>query len=334
MDLIIKPTEVCNFSCTFCSSTGLTDNKSALLPISKISQFLDRFPETKTIIINGGDPLVLDPSYYWQIIEEVESRNLETTLSFTTNLWDFYKNPSKWEDLFNHPLVGIGTSFNYGDTRRINKNKVFTEEIFWKVSNLFLERIGYRPMFISVITEENYHLAMENVRLAKKMNTECKVNYALASGRLSKPFLKGKIYKFYLDVIDEGLEDYEYNTKQLIKKGISLNTTCPLNRDCDESIRCLQPDGDYYSCGAFGDDKEYPIDFELEMNSLEKIYALRSDVDIQMLKNECLACPLFNICNGCKKNISDLKRNEMVEEHCSAMKENLPRLKKVLFFNE
>ena len=27
----------------------------------------------------------------------------------------------------------------------------------------------------------------------------------------------------------------------------------------------LQPDGDYYSCGAFGDDKDKPIDFEREM---------------------------------------------------------------------
>ena len=28
------------------------------------------------------------------------------------------------------------------------------------------------------------------------------------------------------------------------------HTTCPLSRKCDEGIRCLQPDGDYYSCGV------------------------------------------------------------------------------------
>ena len=27
MDLIIKPTELCNFKCTFCSSTQLTNEK-------------------------------------------------------------------------------------------------------------------------------------------------------------------------------------------------------------------------------------------------------------------------------------------------------------------
>ena len=330
MELIIKPTERCNFSCTFCSSTNLTDDKSAVLPISKIARFLDRFPETNSIIVNGGDPLMMSPDYYWEMIREIEKRGMKSKIGLTTNLWGFYKNPDLWTELFRHPLIGVGTSFNYGTTRRITKTQVLTEEIFWDISNLFFERIGYRPDFISVITDENAHTAMDSVRLAKKMGVVSKVNYALGSGRLSKPFLKGHIYKFYLDVIDEGLEQYEYNTMQLLKKSQSELTTCPVNRECDENIRCLQPDGDYYSCGAFGDDKEYAIDFETEMNSQVKSYPLRSDLEIQMLKVECLICPLFEICNGCKKNISDLKRNSMVEEHCGAMKENLPRLSKLM----
>jgi radical SAM protein with 4Fe4S-binding SPASM domain len=330
MDLIIKPTEKCNFACTFCSSTDIAEESTSLLPVDKISRFLDRFPETRTIIVNGGDPLMVSPDYYWQIINEIEKRKMQTSLSFTTNLWDFYKRPEKWTELFRHEFVGVGTSFNYGNTRKINKSQVYTEDIFWRVSDLFLKNIGYRPDFISVITEENYHLAMDNVRLAKKMNVQSKVNYALGSGELSRPFLKGKIYKFYLDVIDEGLANYEYNTMQLLKKSLQGSTTCPLNRDCDQSIRCLQPDGDYYSCGAFGDDKEYAIDFEKEMSSGQKESPLTSHMEIKMLKEECLTCPLFEICNGCMKNISDLKRNSMVEEHCSTMKENLPRLKKHL----
>lgn len=330
MELIIKPTERCNFSCTFCSSTNLTDDKSAVLPVSKIARFLDRFPETNSIIVNGGDPLMMTPDYYWDMIREIEARGMTTKIGLTTNLWGFYKNPDLWTELFKHPLIGVGTSFNYGTTRRITKTQILTEEIFWNISNLFFERIGYRPDFISVITDENAHTAMDSVRLAKKMGVVSKVNYALGSGRLSKPFLKGHIYKFYLDVIDEGLEQYEYNTMQLLKKSQSELTTCPVNRNCDENIRCLQPDGDYYSCGAFGDDKEYSIDFETEMNSSEKSYPLRSDLEIQMLKTECLTCPLFEICNGCKKNISDLKRNGMVEEHCGAMKDNLPRLSRLL----
>jgi radical SAM protein with 4Fe4S-binding SPASM domain len=330
MDLIIKPTERCNFSCTFCSSTNISEDKAALLPHNKISRFLDRYPDTKTIIVNGGDPLVISPDYYWKILALIEERGMSTTLSFTTNLWAFYKNPEMWAPLFRHPLVGVGTSFNYGTTRRITKDMILTEDIFWRISNKFQELVGYRPDFISVITEENYDTAMDNVYLAKEMGVQAKVNYALGSGKLSKPFLKYKIYKFYLDVIDESLERYEYNTSQLLRKSKDQSTTCPLNRSCDESIRCLQPEGDYYSCGAFGDDREFAIDFEAEMQGAKKFLPLQSDLEIQMLKNECLTCPLFDICNGCKKNISDLKRSNLVDDHCSGMQSLLPRLQKVI----
>lgn len=326
MELIIKPTEACNFKCTFCSSTHLVDDKTSRLEISKIAEFLDRFPETNTIIVNGGDPLMMPPEYYYAILDLIQTRNMTTTLSFTTNLWGFYKNPDLWTDLFRHPLVGVSTSFNYGNTRRITHDKVYTEDIFWEVSDLFLERVGYRPDFISVITEENYETAINNVRLAKKMNVECKLNYALASGELSKPLLKGRIYKLYLDIIDEGLAKWEFNSKQLLRMQEVKPTCCPLNRDCDSNIRCLQPEGDYYSCGAFGDDKKYAISFEEEMKSELTLTPLADAIELAHLKEACLTCPLFAICNGCKKTISDLKSNNLVESHCAEMQKNLNRL--------
>jgi len=69
LELIIKPTELCNFSCTFCSSTHIADHGKQTLPHQKIYDFLKRFPKTRTIIVNGGDPLMVAPDYYWQIIE-------------------------------------------------------------------------------------------------------------------------------------------------------------------------------------------------------------------------------------------------------------------------
>lgn len=326
MELIIKPTEACNFKCTFCSSTHLVDDKTSRLEVSKIAEFLDRFPGTRTIIVNGGDPLMMPPQYYYAILDLIETRGLTTTLAFTSNLWAFYKNPDLWTDLFRHPLVGVTTSFNYGNTRRITHDKVYTEDIFWEVSNLFLERVGYRPDFISVITDENYESAINNVRLAKKMNVECKLNYALASGELSKPLLKGKIYKLYLDIIDEGLAQWEFNSKQLIRMQEVKPTSCPLNRECDSNIRCLQPEGEYYSCGAFGDDKKYAINFEEEMKSQLTVTPLADALELSHLKEACLTCPLFSICNGCKKTISDLKNNNLVEDHCAEMQKNLVRL--------
>jgi organic radical activating enzyme len=155
MDLIIKPTEKCNFKCTFCSSTHITEDKTLELDLQYIFDFLKRYPETNTIIVNGGDPLMMDPDYYWKIIEHLDLIGSKASISFTSNLWPFLKNPNKWKDLFKHPRMGITTSFQYGGGRLKGDLTEFTEEDFWKVSDAMLEHIGYRPDFISVITEEN-----------------------------------------------------------------------------------------------------------------------------------------------------------------------------------
>lgn len=325
MELIIKPTELCNFACTFCSSTDLVDDKKSLLDHDQIFEFLKQYPETQTIIVNGGDPLVLPPSYYWKIIDFLDEQHMATTLSFTTNLWDFYKNPLKWKDLFRHRRVGVATSFNYGGTRRISKKKVFTETIFLDVVKTFHKHIGYKPDFISVITEENYDDAIKNVELAKRLNVECKLNYAMASGLVGRPLQLSRIYQLYLEIIERGLHPWEFNSKELIMKINGGANICPRNRTCDETIRCLQPEGDYYSCGSFGDDKEFAIDFKKEMRG-EKQTPLQDELDILTMRTDCYSCPMFEICNGCKKTVRDHKRSEMVEDHCRLMKQLAPNI--------
>ena len=255
MDLIIKPTEKCNFKCTFCSSTNITEDKTAELDYQYIFDFLKRFPETNTIIVNGGDPLMMEPEYYWKIIDHLDKINSPASISFTSNLWPFYKNPNKWKKLFNHPRMGVTTSFQYGGGRLKGDLSIFTEEDFWKTSNAMLEHCGYRPDFISVITEENEHDAIKNVELAKKMGVECKLNYAFSSGppvkfkdivmgHEGKPYMLSDIYEIYVKIFELGLSDWEFNTKQMMKRLIGHATSCPQNRDCDSGIRTLQPSGE------------------------------------------------------------------------------------------
>ena len=320
MDLIVKPTELCNFKCTFCSSSKITENdNTAQLDLLKIFRFLDRFPDTQTIIVNGGDPLMMDPKYYMSIIEFLDKNNYPASISLTTNLWPFYKKPEKWLEVFQHPRVGIATSFQYGGGRLKGDFTEFTEEDFWKCSDAVLKYCGYRPGFIAVIVEENEDTVIKTVELAKKMDVVCKVNYAMASGEQSAPYVKGKMYKHYVDIWKAGLADWEHNTQTMMKKLKGHDTVCPVNRDCDAGIRTLQPEGDYYSCGAFGDDMDKAIDFEREMAG-EFFTPLREDLHLNNLKQSCFTCPMFQICNGCRKTVKDLKEHNLVEEHCLHMK--------------
>jgi radical SAM protein with 4Fe4S-binding SPASM domain len=134
-----------------------------------------------------------------------------------------------------------------------------------------------------------------------------------------------KIYQIYVDIWEAGLAEWEWNTKQMMKRLRGNSTTCPQNRKCDDGIRTLQPSGDYYSCGAFGDDRQYPIDFEKEMKG-PKIYPISFQPELQSLKQSCFTCPMFEICNGCRKTIKDLKDHNMVEAHCHKMKQLAPKI--------
>lgn len=336
MDLIIKPTSKCNFACTFCSSTVLSEQPKDILELGEIERFIKRFPETRTIIVNGGDPLMMSPDYYWEMIRILDRLKVDTSISFTTNLWGFYKKPSKWVELFRHERMGVITSFQYGEARLKGDLTPFSEQDFWNVSNMMLELVGYRPDFIAVIDKENEHTVLDTVHLAKAMGVEAKINHLVASGPAvqkkhvtmgaeNRFFTQADMYAHYVMIYEAGLMEWEYNTKQMARRLKWGNTTCPLSRNCDTNIRNLQPGGGYYSCGAFGDDRKYAIDFEREMSG-EFFTPLQDAIEIVSMKESCFACPMFDICNGCKKTIADTKRLGLTEHHCRTMKALAPKI--------
>ncbi len=334
MEYIIRPTEACNFKCTFCSSTQISEDHYLVLDLERTYEFLTRFPQTTTIIVNGGDPLMIKPEYYWKIIEFLDERDLPASISFTSNLWPFYKKPEKWTELFKHWRMGVTTSFHYGDTRLKGDYSVFTEDDFWKVSDAMLEHVGYRPDFISVITEENEDTAIDNVYLAKEMGVECKLNYAMASGDQGVPYQLSKIYEMYLKIHELGLTEWEFNTKQMIRRLSTGATCCPQARKCDENIRAINPGGDYYSCAAFADDAEKPIDYQAEIFGEIEFTPLQDSPELFALKDECVTCPMFSICNGCRKTVKDMKQHNIVEPHCKLMKTLAPKILELNFADQ
>lgn len=323
MDLIIKPLEQCNFKCTYCSSTQLVEDKKARLSLDKVRSFLTRFPNTKTIIVNGGEPLLMSPDYYWKIIEFLDDLNMkETTLSFTSNLWLFKKDPNKWLPLFRHMRVSVGTSFDYRG-RIKDDGKPYTEDEFWSISNLCANTLGYRPNFISVITEETLEDMIPLVLLAKKMDVLAKLNRVVSSGKQHKPLLLPVIYRKYLEIIDQGLANWEHNASELLNLLQGRPTICPIARDCESHIRVLQPDNSYYSCGSFGDDRVFPIHFEKEMQGTQQKNF--QTVDLHAHHQDCYSCFNFSLCNGCRKTIVDVRNHNLTKEHCKGMKALIPQ---------
>jgi radical SAM protein with 4Fe4S-binding SPASM domain len=340
MNLVINPTEKCNFRCTFCSSTAIADNKKDEVCLSQIERFLIRYPNTSSIIINGGDPLMMSVEYYWNLLDIIDKLNTNTKVCMVSNLWAFYKNPDKWVDLFNHPNISIMTSFQYGEKRLKGDGSVFTEKDFVKVFNLFLEKTGKRLMFISVIDDENIESSIDTVLLAKRLKTTCRLNPTFGSGPTVN--IKGinmgsynyaiklsDIYEIYVKIAKLGLTEYEYNTQQVVRRLREANTACPLSDTCSVNIRTINPSGKYYSCPAFAHDKEYSIDFEKEMEGdVENPYK-KDELDLKSMKMSCFTCPMYVYCGACRKTIKDHKRLGLVEDHCKKMKQLAPEIIKL-----
>jgi sulfatase maturation enzyme AslB (radical SAM superfamily) len=263
------------------------------------------------------------PSYYEKLIEFLDEKEMPTKIHLCTNLWDYYLNPEKWRPLFSHSRVTIGTSFQLGGGRTIKPGEILTKDLFKMILSKFERDFSYVPSFIAVVSEENEDLSMETIELAKELGVECKLNRAMSSGREGKPYSIGKIYNTYIDIYEAGLSQYEFNTKEMLELLKGRGSICPSNRSCDEGIRNLQPKSDsgyeYSSCGSFGDDQRYGIDFELEMEG-SLITPLQNEVELKYQKEECISCPNYFICNGCFKTVLDHKEAGIVEESCKEMK--------------
>lgn len=334
-DLVLKINDKCNFGCAFCSSNKIAKNHENL-DIEIVKEYL-RNNDIHSLIINGGDPLMVDPEYYWQILEyTLTYLKKPVRLALTTNLLDFYEQPSKWVKLFKHEQVDVCTSFQYGTKRRLKTGEIFTEDMFLKFMDKFYRLIGYAPSFISVIDEENEKYCIKTVELAKMLNTTCRLNPTLKSGRATKAYPYYKMFKIYLDIMEAGLGKYENNCviiKRVWQEGNA--NECPYNRSCRTDLGSLSPGGEFHTCPSIADDifsKVIDINFRDPDTCME--------FDKSAIHESCYKCPMFLICNSCFKRIQDItdgiygvsqsEAMSNINNHCKQMKKLYNRAAKIM----
>jgi radical SAM protein with 4Fe4S-binding SPASM domain len=187
-------------------------------------------------------------------------------------------------------------------------------------------------MFISVISSSNEDTILTTVNLAKELNTVAKINRMVKSGKAESYYPLYKIINSYLDIIENGLTEWESNSQEIIKLYNNLPTICPYNRNCYAHIRAINPDGLIHSCGSVNDDHYINLHmgndtYELSTHSCDKFAR-----DNLFIKHECLSCDTFVLCNSCYKFISEIKCDDIHKQndHCVEMKKNWKRLRSLL----
>lgn len=311
MTLIIRVTGRCNFDCTFCSAGNLNIGHPTNGVPNQIKDVIKTIKPNR-INISGGEPLLVGPDYYYDLLEISNNAHI----SMTSNLKEFYKNPDEWVKLFKNPRFGVVTSFNYGDSRRWDPNTVYDEDKFKEIFNLFEERVGKKIPFIAVIDEKNEDTVLKTVELAKSLGTYVRINNATEQGRCDKTYPRYKLFQKYIEIIEAGLADYEVYCRG------GLLTPCPMNIQmlCKSTIRACYVDKNdilhYYDCCESG--VENLLDYHDDAGM--KPTPIYPDIKDHVTPN-CMICPLFSLCNGCQS-----QKEHYPIEHCSEMHKLLPKL--------
>lgn len=323
MQLILRVTTRCNFDCTFCSASNLSNARE--MTADDVCRYIDQYKQYPLdIVFEGGDPLLKSPSFYHQIFDYVQTNNINVIqYGFTTNLWDFYKHPHKWVDIFKRDDVSVCTSFQYGDQRRLTKDIVYDESLFIDVYNKFKQLINKPLTFIAVCNEQNDQYVLDTVRLAKKLNTFCKINPQFAAGKADTFYRFDKMLAKYRDIIINDLSYYEDNSNtivQLVLNHYSDGFNCPFNRNCQNGIVCITPDGVRSNCSI---ENSTNLD-----SSIIKFYTKTNETNITkdytktLINSKCLTCEYFDWCNCCRVHIGEIKQldNKQFDEYCDNIK--------------
>lgn len=322
MDIILNPTNKCNFACQFCAASELEDNTmDSKVAIEIIKPYANKLGQ---IIINGGDPLCMNPKFYWDLLKYINTLDHYVTISLTTNLWDFYKQPYKWKELFKEKQIGVITSFQYGTKRRLKDGRIFSEQMFRDCINMFEYVIeDYKPNFISVIDKTNQHLCKQTLLLARDLGIKCKMNKVVVSGRQKEYYPRYEMFKEYINLYKQGLGQYEMNYDLLKRHFMKQPTFCPIDRNCYNKLRCVNANGLTTTCSYVSE--SLGEDYKLSRNPINKFAKKYATI-----RGKCYSCENFALCNSCRVYIKEVKDNKDETNYCANMKKIIPELREVI----
>lgn len=309
MLMIVRVTSRCNFKCDFCSASRLTEHQT--LSVDAILRAIETY-RPRSVTFEGGDPLVLPPSYYEELFSKIP-KGIE--IAMTTNLWNWYKNPENWDVLKRYD-VHVCTSFQYGRKRKITDSRPLTEDIFVDMVERWKERMNRPLSFIAVIDKDNRDTAIKTVKLAKRHKMMCKLNPCFVSGRATESYPWDKTLEMYAEIVESGLSYWEDNSYHIAKMMLRNTNTqaCPFVTDCEQSFVVLNPDGSVHHCST-----------DVRTNGADSSIIHFYDRDVPVVSTDCLTCPWYQYCNTCRVYRQEIRAIK-TPEYCERVSNSLERI--------
>lgn len=181
--------------------------------------------------------------------------------------------------------------------------------MFIDTMQLFANRIGYVPYFISVISQDNESRALDHLRLAKRLGTKCKLNAMLDLGLSQSTYPFYKMVDIWLAAEHEGLSEWHNNAIQLKHGGCCFNT----NGLCQSTIRAMWIANDgslkYGNC-----EDMLLLGSKIPVDAAQPTASPANLTDV--ISPRCYTCELCRLCNSCR---SQRRANAKDQHFCEEM---------------
>lgn len=324
VSLIIRVTDICNLNCAYCySSANTSKDIISISLVEKIFQSIANFNDSKTHIIwHGGEPLLAGLQFYEKVVDIQKSfEGHEFTNSIQTNGTLLNDN---FIDLFKENNFKIGISLDgierTHDLNRLYKNSQSTFSVVFE--NLIKsQKKGILNGIICVLNKNTVNEINEIYRFMKENEVSFHVNpqIDLGNGYINnylsldvESLNKIMIQLFDLWYFDTKhplitIEPFKSMISQFVfvESDNQYSTTCFFTSNCLKYFMSINPRGDVFPCGRFGDNFEFLLG-NINENSIESM----QNNSVSQLFNDrlsyldkCCKCKYFQFClGGCPNN--------------------------------
>lgn len=320
LTLILKATNACNLRCHYCSLGDKSD--MAMLTEVDMDRALDWFcsyakakNENKvTIILHGGEPMLLPAEQYDRSFEKLASKYYDMKVAFKiqtngTILTEAYL------ELLRKYAFHIGVSLDGlryihdGQRRDISGNATY-DLVVKNIQKLQAEDLPVSVLM--VLTKPSLYAGYEYLDFLAAYGIPVKINPLLQTGEAlmhGELCLEAGDYGNYLIglhkyVLEREVEICISPLEELQQAVIhrSVPVGCTFHGSCSRNFICIDQKGRLYPCGRFADQHDYILGnihdgiMKEGLRIQEKLEARRRD----RLPEKCRKCNYLKLCHaGC-----------------------------------
>lgn len=310
LNLLIKPTNICNLKCKYCFNGNNTDEVQSFLRIEDLEKFLSiSFQSSKIIQIvwHGGEPTLIGIEYFEKafsiIAKLLKAYNNKVTQCIQTNAINLSQD---WIDFLILNNVKIGTSYD-GYLNELTRGK----SVQYLKSMALLSKSSVNVGAICVVTKLTLNSILEtyldfnerrqsvNFRPIVLENDE-RNNNLLAVGVEDYCTKINNLFDFWLTDVNCQINVEPFTTYLQLLLG-KPGKVCNMGA-CIGSWFCLEPNGNITPCNR-SFPKKYTYGNIRSIDSFEQIYnssamANLLEQAIERRRKCANECDYFKYCNG------------------------------------